>query len=254
MIVCEENKRISSEVWDFIDNVGDVGEESLTDYLVWQWRKLNKKFNYLNVEKHNRHFENFVSGADFELELWFLYDNQTLSFVFQAKKIFKEYDGYTGKFNYQNGNLRQIDVLIDYATANRKLPFYILYSQPNNDTRTKCNNDFQDKAIFITDAITINNFTQNFRNRRLSKNRILSDTLPFHCLFCCPLMELNVEKFLNVYFGDIADNFYPNENNNTPEYVIQIANNEIQNIDSIINDNNLNRFRNIGVLDLRTEK
>ena len=85
MSKCTENIRLGNEVYDFIDFVNDVGEESITDYLVWQWRKLNKKFNYLTVNKHTRHFENKESGADFELELWILTKRNNISFVFQAK-------------------------------------------------------------------------------------------------------------------------------------------------------------------------
>lgn len=40
-------------------NVPDVKEESITDYLVWKWRELDKKVNYINVStftgKKKRH-------------------------------------------------------------------------------------------------------------------------------------------------------------------------------------------------------
>jgi len=70
MDICEENRALENQVWEFIEYVDDVEEESITDYLVWQWRKLNDRFNYLSVAKHTKQKENPTSGADFELELW----------------------------------------------------------------------------------------------------------------------------------------------------------------------------------------
>jgi hypothetical protein len=251
---CEENKKISYDTWDFIEYVPDVGEESITDYLVWQWRKLNNKFNFLNVKKHTRQFENSISGADFELELWILSRKQSLSFVFQAKKLLKNYNGYTNKLNYQNGANRQVDVLINYARSVRKIPFYILYAQPNNSTRTICPlNEIEKTALFMTDAFTIDKLTVNFQNRRLSKDRILQETNPFHCLFCCPITRDSLTEYLKRYFPTLTQQEMLYETNEIPNYVEMIASNEIQNIEEFILQNELTRFRNIGVLDLRKE-
>lgn len=254
MSICKENKKISYETWEFIEYVSDVGEESITDYLVWQWRKLNKKFNYLKVKKHNRLFENTTSGANFELELWILSKKQSLSFVFQAKKLLKDYNGYTNKLNYQNGPTRQIDVLINYARSSKKLPFYLLYAQPNISTQTICPiNEIKNTALFMTDAFTIDKFTVDFKNRSLSKNRILKESNPFHCLFCCPRGQKSLGDYLKVYFPSLTQQELLFENNEIPNYVEMIANNELQNIEDVIIENELTRFRNIGVLDLRKE-
>ncbi len=95
---CIQHRKIAQNVWEFIDYVNNVGEESITDYLVWQWKKLNAQFNYINVVKHSKQYEHKTSGADFELELWMLLQNKSFSFVFQAKKLLREYNSYRSKF------------------------------------------------------------------------------------------------------------------------------------------------------------
>ncbi|MEQ8908714.1 MAG: hypothetical protein RIC95_05950 [Vicingaceae bacterium] len=254
MSKCTENIRLENEVYDFIDFVNDVGEESITDYLVWQWRKLNKKFNYLSVDKHTRQFENKVSGADFELELWILTKSNNLSFVFQAKKIIPEYNAYCSKLNYKNGTQRQLDVLINYAKSIKKLPFYLFYSPSDNKTKTKCpQNNILNSALFITDAYSVNNLTVRFKGKRLSKNRILEETNPFHCLFCCPLFDDVFTDYFTEYFPTLAEN-HSFDNTAIPNYVNAIANNELQDVAGLIEQNNLTVYRNIGVLDLRKEE
>lgn len=252
---CSENIKISNETWDFMNFVRDVGEESITDYLVWQWRKLNNRFNFLNVDKHTRFKENTESGADFELELWIVTRSQSLSFVFQAKKLVEEFNSYRSKLNYKNGALRQIDVLKKFAQDNKKLPFYLFYSQPNTDTVTRCpRNRIDNTALFMTDAYTVDNLITEFDGHSLSKNTILSTTNPFHCLFCCPLAQGNLLKYIDRYFPEIFQENIQFDSNELPTYVELILNNELENIDEIISQNNLSVFRNIGVLDLRNEK
>ncbi len=251
---CTENIKLDNEVYDFIDFVNDVGEESITDYLVWQWRKLNAKFNYLNVKKHTRHFENKVSGADFELELWILTKRSNLSFVFQAKKIIPDYNAYCSKLNYKNGKNRQLDVLIKYAKSKNKLPFYLFYSPADKGTLTKCpQNKILNSALFMTDAYSVDKLTVSFKGKKLSKNRILNETNPFHCLFCCPLIDDSFPTYFTDYFPNLSEN-HSFDSNEIPNYVNAIANNEIQDVEDLIEQNNLTVYRNIGVLDLRKEE
>ena len=42
---CDCNKAIGLEVRDFVRNVPDVKEESITDYLIWKWKLLDSRFN-----------------------------------------------------------------------------------------------------------------------------------------------------------------------------------------------------------------
>ena len=216
-------------------------------------RKINSKFSYLNVTQHTRQYEHETSGADFELELWILSKTERLSFVFQAKKIIKDYNSYCNKLNYKNGEDRQIDVLTQYAKDMKRLPFYLFYSPSDTDTTLLCmRNDAAETALFMADVETVNRLTKDFKNRRLSKNKILENTNPFHCLFCCPYATIDFTQYLKVYFPNLIDYYFPDDNE-VPPYVLSIADNELGDVANLIEENNLSVFRNVGVLDLRYE-
>lgn len=251
--ICQGNKKLSTKVWDFMKYVDKVGEESITDYLLWQWSKLNTKFHYLSLDKHDKYKEHYVSGADFELELWILTKKHTIPFVFQAKKMLIDYNSYRAKFNYGNG--RQIQVLQTFANNPKhpRLPFYIFYAPADTSTRTKCRYLVPKKtAIFITDAKTVLDFINKHpQNKPLSKNNILNKTIPFHCLFCCPILQKDIKRFFKRYFPSM-EGIESIENIEIPNYVDLIANNEIISI-SEETLKGLSMFKNIGVLDLRSE-
>ncbi|MDF8327515.1 hypothetical protein P5G63_03015 [Aeromonas salmonicida] len=67
---CDLHKCITNEVKEFILNVDNVGEESITDFLLWKWALIDKKFKSIKVSSFTRHQESKVSGADFEMEVW----------------------------------------------------------------------------------------------------------------------------------------------------------------------------------------
>ena len=52
--LCDSNKALGREVSDFILNVPDVKEESITDYLVWKWCLLDKRFKYIRPTTFSR--------------------------------------------------------------------------------------------------------------------------------------------------------------------------------------------------------
>jgi len=41
--ICDAYKALGVEVKDFLRNVPNLNEESITDYLVWKWRELDKR-------------------------------------------------------------------------------------------------------------------------------------------------------------------------------------------------------------------
>ncbi len=53
--ICDSNKAIGLEVRDFIANVTDTKEESITDYLIWRWKLLDARFKFLSAPlcQHN---------------------------------------------------------------------------------------------------------------------------------------------------------------------------------------------------------
>ncbi|MBU0558176.1 MAG: hypothetical protein KJ799_03645 [Bacteroidetes bacterium] len=262
MEICDNNKIISKSVLEFIQFVPDVNEESITDYLVWQWRKLDKRFNYLNIEKYSKEDENKKTGADFELELWLIKDNKPIPFVVQAKKFIKDYNSYCSKLNYKTkAKKRQIYILSNYAKTEKRLPFYLIYSKPDKDTRIICggmkNNLFEEEtSLYFADAYVIEQMSKDYKNKKLSKNEILEQSNSFCCLFCCPLTRHNNlhDYFSHYYSKALSEHsaIFDGENE-IPIYVRQIMSNEINDnqIYGLIEEYRLNRFRNIGVMDLR---
>ncbi len=98
--LCKNNKAIGLEVKTFMENVKDVKEESITDYLMWKWRELDRRFNYIRTSTFTRQEESDTTGADFELELWIVGRIKSLPLLFQAKKFLKPHDRYKLKLNY----------------------------------------------------------------------------------------------------------------------------------------------------------
>src|SRR4051794_6336015 len=68
-LLCQANRELSRRVAHFLSKVRSAREESVTEYLLWQWSEIDDRFEYLLATQHSTHKEK-VSGADFELELW----------------------------------------------------------------------------------------------------------------------------------------------------------------------------------------
>lgn len=252
--LCDANKAVSTEIRDFISNVGDVKEESITDYLVWKWRELDARFHYLNVATFTRHEESSTSGADFELELWLVHRRFSLPLLFQAKKLIKPFDSYVNKLNHPSGTQGQITTLLNYARARKRLPFYAFYSIPDASTATMCAQpQASDGGVFMADAHAIKEFADGKHGRRVSKGALLEASNPFHCMFCCPL---GLGGYFARYFSGISSEGVGIEEGELPIYVRMLLESRMpempaQEIRSVIDEHALRTYRAIGVYDLR---
>jgi len=188
MNICSANKDVDVLVGQFIKNVSQIKEESITDYLVWQWKILDARFNYIKVNPFTKEQENKTTGADFEMELWIVGKDHAIPLVFQAKKLMKEYNSYKSAINYPDNTKMQIGTLLAYARTTRKLPFYMFYSVPNAKTKTMCKGPSHGSsgAVYMADALAVQ-VIANSSAAKISKNHLLSKSNPFYCLFCCPL-------------------------------------------------------------------
>lgn len=258
MTICKANKAVSVEVRNFLVNVPDAKEESITDYLVWKWRELDARFKYINISTFTRHEENTTTGADFELELWLVGRRFHFPLVFQAKKFIKTHDSYVAKLNYPTGTQKQMATLLNYAKSKGRLPFYIFYSVPDASTKTMCGgHDHSGIGIFMADAFTIKAFADGTHGKKISKNKLLGSSNPFHCLFCCPLSKSGA--YFKSYFSALTDVAEPRENENLPHYVSLLLNGRMteQGKDetlAIINQHRLGAFRAVGVYDMRNDE
>ena len=193
MTICAANHALSVEVRKFIEHVGDAKEESITDYLVWKWREIDKRFNYLRVIPFNHDEESSTTGADFDLELWLVGRSFQISLAVQAKKFIKRSDSYVKRLRYPNGSKAQMDKLLAYAKSRGSSPFYFIYTRPEATTIPMCNGRsghtplVEDGAIFMADAHVMEEYADGKHGKRVSRDQLLRATNPFHCMFCCPL-------------------------------------------------------------------
>lgn len=248
--ICKANKKVSLEVKNFILNVSNVKEESITDYLVWKWKELDKRFNYIKVSTFTRQEENSKSGADFELELWLIGREFHFSLVFQAKML-KENDDCVAKLKYPKGTKKQLKTLLSYAKTENKLPFYIFYGIPELETQVMCrNDDISDTAIFMADAYKIQEFIDGKYGSKISKNKLLEITHPFHCMFCCQLIQFG---YFN-YFRNASEHIITQENSKLPDYVNILLNRKKLSEHEmllLIEKYRLRVLRTVGVYDMR---
>jgi len=248
---CQAHKFVTNEVKEFLINVDGVGEESITDFLLWKWALIDKKFKSINVSSFTRHEESNVSGADFEMEVWLVGSKLNYPLVFQAKKFVKPYDAYLNKLNYPKNTKNQMNTLIKYASANSKIPFYAFYSLPDEKTKAMCrHNDVDDCGVFMAHAKNVEEFADGKHGKRVSKNDLLGVSNPFHCIFCCPLA---FRGYFEKYFPSMVDEL---KKRSLPQYVRYLIEGHEQEVNEgqireYIKEYNLGKFRHIAVYDMR---
>ncbi|MGV7240673.1 DUF6615 family protein [Caballeronia sp. M23-90] len=214
MDLCVANRQLSVEVQGFIKNVSEVKEESVTDFLAWKWRELDKRFHYINVDLFDRHEESKITGADFQLQVWFVDNTVGVPLLFQAKILKKAFNAYRSALAYPDDTCGQLNRLLTYAQATRQLPFYAFYASADSETAVLCSRRSRMGGVFMTDAITVSHVARGRLGSRVSKNNLLGLCNPFHCLFCCPLAHRTdsagpstvqgVGEYLRHYFPQLS--------------------------------------------------
>ena len=251
MIHCQEHKSVTHEVKEFLMNVDGVGEESITDFLLWKWALIDKKFKSINVASFTRQEESRVSGADFEMEVWLVGSKLSYPLVFQAKKFVKPYDAYVNKLNYPKNTKNQMNTLLKYASANSKIPFYAFYSLPDKKTKAMCrHNDVKDCGLFMAHANVVEEFADGKHGRKVSKNDLLGVSNPFHCIFCCPIA---FGGYFEKYFPSIGGEFREQRLPQYVRYLLDAHELEIseERVKSFIKEYELGKFRHVAVYDMR---
>lgn len=247
--LCQIHTDIEQEVVDFMAHVKGVGEESITDFLLWRWAKANNNFKHFNVKTFTKAQENTISGADFELKLWVLTKFGSFSMAFQAKKISKPFNGYHSKINYKSKNAKhkQIDVLLNYAKSSTYpvIPMYCFYSKSDSINHHL-------GGVFATSAGYIKYLSNEPKSTRISRSQLLGPHYPFHAFFCTHHIlkdQMEIENF------EAYKNFLvPSED--LPPYIEAIL--EEHESSALMKDYlekyKLSQFKHIGVLDIRNEE
>ncbi len=255
MDICESNQTVSLQVLKFMRHVHDVKEESITDYLAWQWRELDERFHFLTMRTFNHDEESSLTGADFDLELWLVGRKIHVCLAVQAKKFIKQYDSYVRRLNYPNGSKRQMNTLLNYASTSNKLPFYFICSIPEASSSFMCSAAGNpDCGVFMADARVMEEFADGKRGKRVSRDDILAASNPFHGMFCCPLGPAG--SYFKGYFPSLPFGESVQSNERLPSYVTRLLNTDRRSYDAIkqeqvASNEGWNRFNAVGVYDMR---
>lgn len=255
--LCGSNKAVGFEVRDFILNVPDAKEESITDYLVWKWRLLDARFKYINTKTFTRQEESSTTGADFELELWLVGRTRCVPLLFQAKKFLKPFDSYVNKLNYPGNTQSQLRTLLSYAASRGLLPFYAIYTAGASAHPLCGGRADLDTGVYMIDAATIKTFADGVHGRKVALNTLIARSNPFHCMFCCPMgIE---DQYFSRYFMAQAAGPAGRSRDSLPSYARQILSMqaisaEDAGLEGRRIDGELPPVRSIGVYDLTGEE
>lgn len=253
MDICEANLALDLEVRRFIENVSDVKEESITDFLVWRWREIDRRFNYISVHPFNHEEESSRTGADFDIELWLVGRRHHVALAVQAKKFLKRTDSYATRLRYPKGTRKQLDTLMAYSASARRRPFYFIYSLPDSGSCTMCAGRSKTPgAVFMADAYRIEEYADGKHGKRVTRDQLLGATNPFHCMFCCPLAHHDANHYFDQYFRNHRQDPSGYDNELLPGYVRRL----LQKSDTPISAQELDapcQFRHVGVYDMRND-
>ncbi len=185
MLLCQMHKEIEEEVIDFNAHVQSAGEESITDYLFWRWSVANLKYSHFTAKTFTKYEESRDTGADFEMEIWFVGKTFSLPLAIQAKKISIEHNSYRKAFSYPDYTKQQIQKLLSYARNNKRVPLYMFYSQSALCSYSKT----PDCGVYIASALDIEKFANLSKGTALPKTKILNRCIHFYQLFCASNQE-----------------------------------------------------------------
>lgn len=212
---CHVFKDCSSYIKNWIDKQPEVGEESITDWFLFN---ISEKLPYIKYKQFTRYVEGCVTGADWEW--WFVFSNsQSFATRVQAKKIRLNKDNYPGLAHTTRGTL-QVDKLIKDAHTNNMAAFYAFYT--NSDSKTLCKGNGNGYGVYWSEANKIRTeFIQKGR-RKVNDSDVLAMSNPIECLFCCPL---TFEKQNGVEgFRHYLESYFPTYNEQDENSNIRVDN------------------------------
>lgn len=177
---------ISRRVAVWLKRQPGVGEESLTDWLLFELAERIPRVRYV---KFNRVQEGRTTGADWEW--WFVYSNLSLGMRVQAKRLHSREDNYPS-LAYSTKHGMQIEKLRKDATARNLLAFYAFYSADPGPIQIKCGRGLGASAgqgTFLASANGL--YSEHIHKGRAAVTAvdILRACNPLPCLFNCPATE-----------------------------------------------------------------
>lgn len=258
---CEVFGECTAYVQNWISKQPEVGEESITDWLLFN---ISEKLPYIKYKQFSRYVEGRVTGADWEW--WFVFSNsQSFATRVQAKKIRLNKDNYSGLAHTTQGML-QVDKLIKDARTKGMAAFYAFYT--NSDSQTLCKGNRKGYGVYWGEANRVRSeFIQKGR-KKVTDLDVLAISNPIECLFCCPLTfekQNGIEGFKNY-----LESYFPTYNEQDEKSNIRVENLGFQKTPNYISTlleseevpdwyesefrNRIEGVKSILVVDMRNEK
>ncbi len=217
-MICATIKRCSQEVLQWIIQQDEVGEESITDWMLYKLHDLDQNISY---KLFNRIQEARVTGADFEF--WILTKNFNFKARVQAKRLRQNKDHHSS-IAYTNKHGYQIDKLRTDAINNGFRPLYAFYN--HEQLNSQCKRQINDEGVYLSCAHTLYRDIIQQPRQTINTQFLIDRSTPFSCWFCCPLCDKiatngnSLVDFLKEYhglgdYGNLSDGI----TKETPSYI-----------------------------------
>jgi hypothetical protein len=203
----------------------DVGEESITDWLLFSLGENIDSFKYYKFTKHQ---EGQKTGADWEW--WFNFGGICLGMRIQAKKVTK--NNYAS-ITYPNGTAQQIRKLRHHAQDQQLLAGYCFYTNAGLWTR---NRGDRSCGVWLSSADEVYNSIVADGLRQINPMHLENLCIPFPSIFCECDSEIIGESIAHAFHAyglivgreisrqDIGASLPPGLFWDAPEYVKGIGN------------------------------
>ena len=182
--ICRELTALSEEVYRWAVAQPSVGEESLTDWLLYT---ASERMPYVAYHKFTRHEEARESGADWDW--WFVDGQHALGLRIQAKRLRVSKDLYPS-LAHSNRHGLQIDKLRESASDSNLIPLYSFYSSESKPSSILCRGRAvrpSGQGIFLAAASSVHEMLFSGVRRQIAADQLVAIANPLPCVACCPI-------------------------------------------------------------------
>lgn len=181
--MCTELTQLSEEVYAWAHEQPGVGEESITDWLLYQ---VSQRIPFVHYHKFTRHEEARSSGADWDW--WFVDSTQALGLRVQAKRLRPGQDAYKGLIHSNTHGL-QIDLLRESARADRLVALDSFYQSELGVHAGVCpySRMTAPHGVFLSAAGKVGEMLFAGGRPKVFASDVKRIGNPLPCVACCPL-------------------------------------------------------------------
>ena len=170
---------LSREIAQWLSHKPKVGEESLTDWLLYQ---TGLHAGSISTMQFNKRVEGGVTGADWQWQAWFLTDAGCEGLRIQAKKLDSNPKINVAGLSYPKGNGNQMTLLINDARRHKMRAMYAFYSPGPHAEPCKYK---KTDGVFLGSAIDLQATFLGSSTTLATADAIVQRTRTLSCLFCC---------------------------------------------------------------------